>query len=49
MLNGNIINTNENPIPELINDDIYDLLTSRINKWKICQRLFNKKKIQRYA
>lgn len=44
MLNGNIINTNENPIPELINDDIYDLLTSRglINEKSVRDYLIKK-------
>ncbi|MCB0730044.1 MAG: hypothetical protein KDC88_03325 [Ignavibacteriae bacterium] len=45
MLNGNIINTNENPIPELINDDIYDLLTSRglINEKSVRDYLIKKR------
>ena len=29
MLNESILNSIDNPIPELINDDIYDLLSSR--------------------
>lgn len=29
MFESNLINSNNNPIPELINDEIYDLLNSR--------------------
>ena len=29
MLNQNLINSEENPIPELVNDEIYDMLSKR--------------------
>ena len=44
MLNQNLINSNENPIPELINDDIYDLLSKRglINEKSVRDYLIKK-------
>jgi len=44
MLNENFINTVENPIPELINDDIYILLSRRglINEKSVRDYLIKK-------
>jgi hypothetical protein len=45
MLNESIFRTDGNPIPELINDDIYDLLNSRglINEKSVRDYLIKKR------
>ena len=45
MLNQGLINTSENPIPELVNDDVYDLLSSRglINEKSVRDYLIKKR------
>ena len=45
MLNHGLINSSENPIPELINDEVYDLLSSRglINEKSVRDYLIKKR------
>jgi hypothetical protein len=45
MLNHGLINSTENPIPELINDEVYDLLSSRglINEKSVRDYLIKKR------
>ena len=45
MFNSNLINSAENPIPELINDEVYDLLSSRglINEKSVRDYLIKKR------
>lgn len=45
MFDNNLFNSKENPIPDLVNDDIYDLLSSRglINEKSVRDYLIKKR------